>query len=120
MTGDRNDLLLGRLIRFAQKTIRLCQKLPKSPINSRLVSQAVGSTGSMASNYGEACEAESSLDFVYKIKIAKKEARESRVNLLLLHTANSNFSTEIEEIGRENNEYIKIFSTIVKNSIKKK
>lgn len=112
---ERNDLLLERFIKFSQGVITLCSKLPETLINRRLIPQVVASSDSMASNYAEACEAESSLDFIHKIRLSKKEARETRVHLRLLYTADPDFREEIVKLGKESIEYIKILSTIDKN-----
>lgn len=111
----KNNLLQERLIKFSQKIILLCRKLPKDSVNQRLIPQIVASSGSMAANYGEACEAESGADFIHKIRIVKKESKETRIHLRLIYTANSEFHDEITLIGKESTEYIKIFSTIDKN-----
>ncbi len=102
-------------ISFAQKTSILCQKLPETSVNKRLIPQVVGSSDSIAANYAEACEAESASDFIHKIGIVRKEARETRVHLRIIYSANINFRTEIALLGKESVELIKIFSTIHRN-----
>ena len=113
--GERNAKLLERLIQFAQKTSVLCQKLPRTAVNQRIIDQVVGSSDSMAANYAEACEAESADDFIHKIGIVRKEARETRVHLRILYSTNQTFRTEIVVLGKESVEYIKIFTTIYRN-----
>lgn len=113
--SERNNLLLERLVKFAQRVIGLCQKFPDNLINKRLVPQVIASTDSMAANYAEACEAESALDFIHKVRIVKKESRETRVHLRMLYAANTGFREAITILGKECVEYIKIFSTIDKN-----
>ncbi len=113
--NERNSLLLERLIRFAQKVIQLCQSLPENLINRRLVPQVVASSDSMASNYAEACEAESGPDFVHKIRVVKKESRETCVHLRILYAANFFQREQITVLGKECTEFIKIFSTIDKS-----
>lgn len=112
---EKNALLLERLIRFSEKVILLCKRLPETLVNRRLIPQVVASSDSMASNYGEACEAESGLDFIHKISVDKKEARETRVHLRLLYAANPGFRGHITGLGKECVEYIKIFSSIDKS-----
>lgn len=114
-SGERNAKLLERLILFAQKISILCQKLPETLVNKRLVPQVIGSSDSIAANYAEACEAESANDFIHKIGIVRKEARETRVHLRIICSANINFREEIIPLGKESVEYIKIFSTIHRN-----
>lgn len=112
--NQRNAILLERLIKFSQKIILLCNRLPKTLVNQRLIPQVVASSGSMAANYAEGCEAESGADFAHKIRISKKESRETRVHLRFLYCASPDFRAEIIELGKESVEYIKIFSTIDK------
>ena len=67
----------------------------------------------MGANYQEACEAESSKDFVHKTKIVKKELRETKYWLRLLCKQNKEFMEEITCLGNESTELLKIFSAIV-------
>ncbi|MCL4398027.1 four helix bundle protein [Patescibacteria group bacterium] len=117
---QRNARLLERLIKFSQKVISLCRKLPRTSVNQRLVPQVAASSDSMPANYAEACAAESNADFVHKIRIVMKEANETRVHLRLLYVANPDFQREIVELGKESTEYIKIFFTIEKKCRQKK
>lgn len=105
--------MLERLIKFAGKIIRLCQKLPQNQTNLALINQLVRCASSIGANYSEACDAESSKDFVHKLKISAKEARETRFFLRLLLETNPDFSEKIIDLGKESTEYIKIFSTIL-------
>lgn len=113
MKYEENDKLMERVIKFAEDVIVLCKKLPNNLINQRIISQLIDCSSSIGANYSEACEAESSKDFVHKLKIAKKEAKETRFFLRLLLKANSEFQEEIISKGKESIEFIKIFSTIV-------
>jgi four helix bundle protein len=61
---------------FGKSVIRLCKSLPRNPINDRLVGQAVGSAGSVGANYREANDALGKKDFIHRLKIARKEAKE--------------------------------------------
>lgn len=113
MGYKENEALLERIVKFAEETIMLCKKLPHNLINSRLISQLIDASSSIGANYCEACEAESSKDFLHKIKIAKKEANETRFFLRLLLKANPEFHKEIIVKGQESSEFVKIFSSIV-------
>lgn len=110
---ERNRKLQERLIRFAQRVVQLCKKLPRTPINQRLVPQVVASANSMSANYAEACAAGSKADFLNKIRIVFKETNETRSHLRVIYTANEAFIKEISEIGKESVELIKIFRTIL-------
>lgn len=108
-----NERLLERIIKFAEEMIVLCKRLPQNLINSRLVPQLIDASSSIGANYSEACEAESSKDFLHKIKIAKKEAKETKFFLRLLLKANPELDKEIVAKGKEAAEFVKIFSSIV-------
>lgn len=110
-----NEKLLERLTKFSERLIKLCQRLPKVQANILIIAQLIPSGTSMGANYNEACEAESAKDFVHKIRISKKEAKETKYWLRLLKAVkeNNGFVTEIEELYREADEYLRIFSSIV-------
>jgi len=104
--------LLSRTFKFSEQIINLSRILPKNEVNSPLIRQVVRSGTSIGSNYREACEAESGRDFVHKIRISKKEARETRYWLRLLLTSNPSFAKKIIPLGRESVELLKIFASI--------
>ena len=108
-----NKNLLDRTLKFAEDILALAQKLPKNIVNNPLILQIIKAGTSIGANYREACEAESSKDFIHKIKIAKKEARESKYWLKLLPKVNPNFRDQIVPLGQEVEEFVKIFASIV-------
>ena len=112
-SGDKYDLE-ERLARFAENVLDLMKKLPQNAINSRMISQVVGSAGSSGANYMEANEAESKKDFTHKVGIAKKELKESQHWLRLLAKANPEFRDEFRKLWQENHELLLIFSKIIK------
>ena len=66
-----------RTFQFA-KAVRLFVKmLPKTTANSEDGKQVVKSSGSVGANYREANESLSKKDFLMRIKISRKEAKES-------------------------------------------
>ena len=110
---ERNKLLLERTLKFSENTIQLVNKLPKNIINKPLIHQLIKSATSIGANYREACEAESRKDFIHKLKIVMKEARETKYWLKLLLKTNPNFEKEIIVLGKESVEFLKIFSSII-------
>jgi len=109
----RNDELLERLTKFAEKVIDLCLRLPQTSVNSPIINQLIRASSSIGANYSEACGAESSKDFVHKTRISFKESKETKFFLRLILKANPTFSKEIILLGQESFEYIKIFSSIL-------
>lgn len=110
---ERNKFLLNKTLGFSEATIQLTSELPKNIVNAPLISQLIKSATSIGANYREACEAESSKDFVHKIKISIKEARETKYWLKLLLKTNSSFEKQIIYLGKESIEFVKIFSSII-------
>lgn len=105
--------LEDRTKKFAKNIISLMMKLPKNPVNNRMIDQLIGSGGSIGANYCEANEAESKKDFIHKIGICKKEIKETRYWLDLLSHANSNHSNEFKILSSEIQELLFIFSKII-------
>ena len=91
------------------------KSLPKTLANIEDAKQIVKSSGSVGSNYIEAEEALSKKDFVMKIKICRKEAKESRYWLELTEPKEE----QIKEQGaliKEATKLIKIFGSIIEKS----
>jgi four helix bundle protein len=64
--------------------------LPQNIANEEDIRQLVKASGSVGANYIEANESLSKKDFVLRIKISRKEAKESRYWLRLLDTEQRN------------------------------
>jgi len=105
-----------RTAKFAEAVITLVLKLPKTPVNKRIIEQLVGSSGSIAANYCEAIEGESKKDFVHKIGICKKEIKETKLWLRLLAKAQPEMSDDLKTLWKEAQELLLIFSKIVISS----
>lgn len=109
-----------RTTKFAKRVVRLCRALPKDSINNRLSGQAVGSAGSVGANYREANDALGSKDFVHRLKIARKEAKEIMHWLELIEEANPEFKLRMQELKQEAKELKNILSAIIDKTTKKK
>ena len=105
-----------RTLEFAKSVIRLCKKLPHGTINQELIGQLIRASGSIGANYREANDALSKKDFSHRIKITRKEAKESCYWLELLQEANKDNKEEIDILLKEGLELKKIFSSIVDKS----
>lgn len=108
-----------RTTEFAKAVIRLCKSLPRNPINDRLTGQLVGASGSVGANYREANDALGDKDFVQRLKIARREAKESLHWLELVCEANDGKSPEIGLLMKESEELKRILSAIIAKSEKK-
>jgi four helix bundle protein len=105
--------LIKRTFAFALQVRGFVNRLPQSIANYEDAKQVVRSSGSVAANYLEAQEGLSRKDFFYRIKICRKEARESGLWLRLL---GSGTNTELDRarigLAAEADELKRIFSAI--------
>ncbi len=76
--------LIKRTFKFALSIRRFVDRLPKRMANYEDAKQVVRSSGSVAANYLEAQEGLSRKDFFYRIKVCRKEARETGLWLRLV------------------------------------
>ena len=80
-----------------------------------LSKQILRSGTSIGANTEEASAAQSKKDFINKMSIASKEARETKYWLRLIQESNI-VDIEVQDILKENDEIIKILTSIVKTS----
>lgn len=106
--------LEDRTLRFARDVRTFIKPLPKTISNFEDCKQLARSSGSVGANYIEANESLSKRDFVMRIKICRKEAKESKFWLLLVDTNNDQ---EVEnnrnKLIKESSELTKIFGAII-------
>ena len=77
--GAVNSDLKERLVSFAVRSLRVAKALPNTAEGKHVAGQIMRSGTSPAPNYAEAQDAESSADFVHKLKVVLKELRETEV-----------------------------------------
>ena len=73
-----HEQLADRLLDFAARVGKVVDALPDTRLARHIAGQLVRSGTSPASNYEEACGAESRKDFIHKLSICLKELRETR------------------------------------------
>jgi four helix bundle protein len=79
MEGSSNPRdLEERTFRFAESVRAFVKQLPQTISNTEDVRQLVRASGSVAANWIEADEALNKKDFLMRVKICGKEAKESR------------------------------------------
>lgn len=100
------------------KSVRLfVKKLPRKMANIEDGKQLVKASGSVGANYREANESLSQKDFLMRIKISRKEAKESAYWLRLINETNGlKNADDAQSLIQESNELKKIFSAIVGKS----
>lgn len=90
-----------RLLDYGVRIIRIVIKLNKTPVGRHIGNQLLKSGTSTGANYEEVCGAESRMDFIHKLKIVLKEARESAYWLKLIRKANLIKDENIEDLIQE-------------------
>lgn len=108
----KNYDLEERTKEFSYKILALCKNLPFNNINKRLTDQLIRSATSIGANYREANETDTKKDFKNKIRIAKKEARETIYWIELIKNTNQEFSTSINNLLDESRQLMKILASI--------
>jgi len=108
--------LEDRTLEFSKRIIRMCKFLPRNNVNEVLTKQILRSGSSVGANYIEANEALSKKDFKHRMKISRKEAKETTYWLNLIIESNNNFENRIKLLLQESIEIRKILSSIINNS----
>lgn len=106
--------LEDRTYQFAKRCRDFVSKLPKTQANIEYGGQLLRSSGSQAANYIEANDAISAKDFLLRIKICRKESKESRLWIRLCDVGLSTaLRVEQEALIQEAFELTRIFGSIV-------
>lgn len=108
--------LEDRTFKFAKEIIGLTKKLSKNIANIEIIKQLVRSAGSVGANYIEANESLSKKDFIMRIKICRKETKESIYWLKLLEIGNDKEKEAQNILIQEATELMKIFGAILEKS----
>lgn len=104
-----------RTLKFAKEVIAFVKSLPKNIANTEIAKQLIRSSGSIGANYIEANEALSKKDFLMRIKICRKESKETIYWLKLVEIKNQEEKRR-ESLIREATELMKIFGSIIEKT----
>ncbi len=119
MSNNQNNKkydLEDRTLEFGKKIIYLVKGLPKNTINFNLGDQLIRSGTSIGANYREANETETKKDFCFRIRICRKEGKETIYWLKLIEEANPELRERIKPLLQETTELVKIFAAILEKS----
>ncbi|MCP4263577.1 MAG: four helix bundle protein [Planctomycetes bacterium] len=106
-----------RTLKFAKRVRIFVKRLKKTIDNVEDGKQLIRSSGSVGANYIEANESLSKKDFVMRIKICRKEAKESRYWLNLVDVEDDiELESERHELIQEATELMNIFGSILRKS----
>ncbi|PJE66850.1 four helix bundle protein, partial [Candidatus Shapirobacteria bacterium CG10_big_fil_rev_8_21_14_0_10_36_6] len=92
---------------------RLCFKLENNVVNHKLIDQLVRSSGSIGTNYREANDSLGKKDFLNRLRISRKETKETIFWLELVLEANPNIKNEIDYLIDESTQIRNILSAII-------
>jgi four helix bundle protein len=120
MTKNQNSKpydLEDRTFEFARSVRAFVKKLRKSVANIEDGKQLIRASGSIGANYIEANESLSKKDFIMRIKICRKEAKESRYWLRLIDTDDKlEHENHKKQLVNEATELMNIFGAILAKS----
>ncbi|MBI5741097.1 MAG: four helix bundle protein [Nitrospirae bacterium] len=109
--------LENRTFEFAKRIREFVKKLRMTLGNIEDSKQLVKASGSVGANYIEANEALSKKDFLMRVKISRKEAKESRYWLKLVDTQDEpEKENERNKLVSEATELMNIFGAILRKS----
>ncbi len=104
-----------RTEKFAAAIGDFIDPLPKSIRNIEYSKQVIRSSGSVAANYIEANESFSKKDFIYRVKVCRKEVKETGLWLRLIQCKPEQEETRLK-LAQEATELMKIFGAIITKS----
>ena len=120
MTENHNPKqydLEDRTLAFARNVREFVKGLKRTVANIEDGKQLVRASGSVGANYIEANEALSKKDFLMRIRIWRKESKESRYWLRLLDTCgDQGQEVHRHELIQESTELMNIFGAIIRKS----
>jgi four helix bundle protein len=114
---DKRNLIREKTYKFSLHIIALYKQL-KDQNEYVLSKQILRSGTSIGANVEEATAAQSRKDFISKMSIASKEARETNYWLRLIRDSNLLKDIEFDDLIGKCEELIKILTSIVKTSQK--
>jgi four helix bundle protein len=118
MTGVKD--LDDRLYKFALRIVEFVRTLPNEIVGYELGRQVLRSGTSIAANYEEASGAYSKDDFIYKMNLAFKEARETYLWLRIIKDSELTKGDRISYLVKESKEIRNILGKSVSTARKKR
>jgi four helix bundle protein len=110
-----------RTLEFSKRALQILKGLPQNTFNTPIISQVVRSITAIGANYIEAKESLGKKDFIMRVRISRKEAKESCYWLRILVSNNNGLQIikSVDELLDESFQLLKILSKIIENSSNK-
>jgi four helix bundle protein len=105
-----------RTFEFAVDIISFVNELPQTSVMFVLGKQLIRSGTSVGANIEEADGTDSRKDFIYKVSIARKEARETNYWLRIIEASHNCKNIRLSPLIKESLELILILSKIMMNT----
>ena len=115
---SKGDDIQKRLVAFAARIIKVTEKIENTYAGKHIVRQMTRSGTSPAPNYAEARGAESTADFIHKLKIAHKELNETGVWMEILVAANLLPEKRLAPLMNECDQLARILGSSIKTARK--
>ena len=109
-------IFIQRLLKFGVAVIRLANEFPKTPAGFAIASQLIKAATSIGANFVEAQDASSLKDFIQKLSISLREAKEASYWLQIVQMSRLVSEASLSELIKENNEIIAVLVTSIKSS----
>lgn len=113
---ERDNVIKDKSYRFGLNVIKICKTLDRNTVSSVLIRQLIRSGTSIGANVEEAIGGVSKKDFVHKMSISYKEARESNYWLRLMRDSKLLEAKVVDELIGQSDELAKILFVIIRNS----
>jgi four helix bundle protein len=108
--------IVQRTAEFADRIIQVALAVPPGAVGWEVARQLVRAGMSVGANVEEAQAAESKADFVHKMKIARKECRETRYFLKRLANAELILQVRLRGVENEAEQLTRIMTAIIRNA----
>jgi four helix bundle protein len=112
----KGDDIEERLVDFAVRIVKLSGHLPNTQAGKHISGQVLRSGTAPAAHYAEAHGAESTRDFIHKLKICLKELNESRIWLKIIAQSDILPASRLGEIASECDELCRIINASIKTT----
>ena len=107
--------LEDRTLAFTKRVISFINGIARTISNVEIAKQLIRSAGSVGANYIEANESLGKKDFLFHIRMSRKEAKETRYWLQLIESPDA-IREEQTKLIQEATELMKIFGAILEKS----
>jgi four helix bundle protein len=101
-----------RTAAFGERVILFAKRAPVNPVTTSLITQLVRAATSIGANYCEANDADSRKDFLFKIGLCRREAKETKHWLRMVVAAEQHLRDDARPLWQEAKELNLIFGKI--------